>query len=148
MRDASPSGERERVSSLQSKGNSPLQRRVRVCDGHNSKAPLANDFDSKAVLHFMYSFYCVICFFVCYYFVHPRNGVADACKERKASGWGKSMPVLPKQQRSHNGTKMKYGATTLREIYGQPEVWSRCLQALDRLDLGALVDGKDPRSHE
>jgi glucosamine--fructose-6-phosphate aminotransferase (isomerizing) len=41
---------------------------------------------------------------------------------------------------------MKPGAMTLREIYGQPEVWSRCLQTLDKFDLGRLTDGKHPTS--
>lgn len=43
---------------------------------------------------------------------------------------------------------MEHGTTTLREINNQPEVWQRCLQMLDRLDLGPLVCDQDPRSHE
>jgi glucosamine--fructose-6-phosphate aminotransferase (isomerizing) len=43
---------------------------------------------------------------------------------------------------------MEFGATTLREIYGQPEVWRRSLQTLDKLDLEPLVGDRDPRSHE
>jgi glucosamine--fructose-6-phosphate aminotransferase (isomerizing) len=43
---------------------------------------------------------------------------------------------------------MKSGAATLREIHSQPEVWSRCLDTLDNLDLENLVDGKGPLTHE
>jgi len=43
---------------------------------------------------------------------------------------------------------MEPGATTLREIYGQPEVWTRCLQALDALDINPLVGDKHPLSHQ
>jgi glucosamine--fructose-6-phosphate aminotransferase (isomerizing) len=43
---------------------------------------------------------------------------------------------------------MEKGATTLREIYSQPEVWRRCLHTLDRLDLEPLVGDRDPRIHE
>ena len=43
---------------------------------------------------------------------------------------------------------MKPGATTLREIYAQPEVWGRCLELLDRLDCSLLAGGKHPRSCE
>jgi len=43
---------------------------------------------------------------------------------------------------------MESGAATLREIHGQPEVWGRCLNALDKLDLKPLVGDRDPRTHE
>jgi len=43
---------------------------------------------------------------------------------------------------------MEHGATTLREIYSQPEVWRNCLHTLDKLELEPLVGDKDPRSHE
>ena len=43
---------------------------------------------------------------------------------------------------------MERGATTLREIYNQPEVWRQCLQALDTMDLAPLTSGTDPSSHE
>jgi sugar/nucleoside kinase (ribokinase family) len=34
---------------------------------------------------------------------------------------------------------MESGAATLREIHSQPEVWGRCLNTLDKLDLEPLV---------
>jgi glucosamine--fructose-6-phosphate aminotransferase (isomerizing) len=43
---------------------------------------------------------------------------------------------------------MKYGAATLHEIYAQPEVWRRCLQLLDKIDLEKLVGGREPHTHE
>jgi glutamine---fructose-6-phosphate transaminase (isomerizing) len=43
---------------------------------------------------------------------------------------------------------MELGSTTLREIYGQPEVWTSCLQTLDSLDIGSLFGNSHPRSHE
>jgi len=43
---------------------------------------------------------------------------------------------------------MEHGATTLREIYSQPEVWRNCLHTLDKLELEPLVGDKDPRAHE
>jgi glutamine---fructose-6-phosphate transaminase (isomerizing) len=43
---------------------------------------------------------------------------------------------------------MEHGASTLREIYSQPEAWRRCLKMLDRLDLETLAGDKDPRTHE
>jgi glucosamine--fructose-6-phosphate aminotransferase (isomerizing) len=36
----------------------------------------------------------------------------------------------------------------LREIHSQPEVWSRCLDTLDKLDLKSLFGNKDPLTHE
>ena len=43
---------------------------------------------------------------------------------------------------------MESGGATLREIHSQPEVWGRCLNTLDKLDLEPLVGDKDPRTHE
>jgi glutamine---fructose-6-phosphate transaminase (isomerizing) len=43
---------------------------------------------------------------------------------------------------------MESGASTLREIHSQPEVWGECLKTLDKLDLQPLVGDKDPRAHE
>ena len=43
---------------------------------------------------------------------------------------------------------MESGGATLREIHNQPEVWGRCLNTLDKLDLEPLVGGKGPRTHE
>ena len=43
---------------------------------------------------------------------------------------------------------MKPGATTLREILNQPEVWRRCQHTFEALDLQPLVGDRDPRSHE
>ncbi len=43
---------------------------------------------------------------------------------------------------------MEFGATTLREIYEQPEVWRQSLKELKRLDLEPLLEGMGPRSHE
>lgn len=43
---------------------------------------------------------------------------------------------------------MERGAATLREIHGQPEVWGRCLETLDKLDLDLLLGDKNPRTHE
>jgi glucosamine--fructose-6-phosphate aminotransferase (isomerizing) len=43
---------------------------------------------------------------------------------------------------------MEPGATTLREIMSQPEVWRRCLKTLDALDIGPLAGDRHPRSHE
>lgn len=43
---------------------------------------------------------------------------------------------------------MEPGATTLREILNQPEVWRRCLHTLDTVDLKPLAGDKDPRTHE
>lgn len=43
---------------------------------------------------------------------------------------------------------MAYGTHTLREINQQPEVWQRCLDTLDRLDLHALAGDRSPQSHE
>jgi glutamine---fructose-6-phosphate transaminase (isomerizing) len=45
-------------------------------------------------------------------------------------------------------SKMASGAATLREIHSQPEVWGRCLETLDKLDLELLVGDKNPRTHE
>jgi len=60
----------------------------------------------------------------------------------------KGIPNPPSNHHEWNGARMEPGATTLREISGQPEVWSRCLEALDRLDLSSLVGDRDPRSYE
>jgi glutamine---fructose-6-phosphate transaminase (isomerizing) len=43
---------------------------------------------------------------------------------------------------------MESGAETLREIQSQPEVWGRCLDTLDKLNLQPLVGDRDPRTHE
>ena len=43
---------------------------------------------------------------------------------------------------------MKAGASTLREIYAQPGVWSRCLETLDKFDLSLLAAGKHPGAFE
>ncbi len=43
---------------------------------------------------------------------------------------------------------MESGAATLREIHSQPEVWGRCLDTLDKLDLERLVGDKGPFTHE
>ena len=43
---------------------------------------------------------------------------------------------------------MESGSATLREIHSQPEVWGRCLETLDKLDLELLVGDKNPRTHE
>ncbi len=42
---------------------------------------------------------------------------------------------------------MRYGAITLREISNQPDVWLRCLQTLDALDIGRLTAGRRPFSY-
>jgi len=43
---------------------------------------------------------------------------------------------------------MENGKKTLREIYGQPQVWRECLKTLDTLDLGVLVGDKAPQTCE
>ena len=43
---------------------------------------------------------------------------------------------------------MESGEATLREIHSQPEVWTRCLNTLDKLDLEPLVGDKKPLTHE
>src|SRR5208283_16117 len=45
-------------------------------------------------------------------------------------------------------SKMESGAATLREIHSQPEVWGRCLNTLDKLDLELLAGDKNPMTHE
>ncbi len=44
--------------------------------------------------------------------------------------------------------QMKAGERTLREIYGQPAVWRRCLQALANTNLDILMPDKDPFSFQ
>lgn len=44
--------------------------------------------------------------------------------------------------------KLKNGALTLREIYGQPDVWSQCLKALDKISLQAVIGNKTPHTRE
>lgn len=43
---------------------------------------------------------------------------------------------------------MEHEAITLNEIYGQPEVWNRCLELLGACDLQKLAGDKHPDSHE
>jgi glucosamine--fructose-6-phosphate aminotransferase (isomerizing) len=43
---------------------------------------------------------------------------------------------------------MKFGALTLAEIYGQPEVWGHCLQTLDALNLDPLIGDRNSLAHE
>lgn len=43
---------------------------------------------------------------------------------------------------------MEIETATLREIYGQPQVWRQVLQTLSSLQWKELAGGKDPHSHE
>jgi len=43
---------------------------------------------------------------------------------------------------------MESGKATLCEIHSQPEVWDRCLNTLDRLDLEPLIGDRDPHTYE
>jgi len=60
----------------------------------------------------------------------------------------KGMPISLSNHHAQNEATMEPGATTIHEICSQPEVWSRCLEAMDRLDLSQLVGDRDPRSYE
>ena len=69
-------------------------------------------------------------------------------KMHKNTETEKGMPISPSNHHVQDEATMEPGETTLHEISSQPEVWHRCLEALDRLDLDQLVGDRDPRSYE